>query len=154
MGCLRVLLADDAPEIVAAVTELLQRDFEVIGSAQNGAQAIDAVSTLNPDLVVLDISMPVFNGMQVALRLRQMGCTAKIIFLTIHQDQDYIEAAFSAGAEGYVFKSRIGTDLVPAIKGVLRGYKFTSSFSPSCLTTVQRGLQEPETFLVTVPEPE
>jgi DNA-binding NarL/FixJ family response regulator len=98
--------------------------------------------------------MPVLNGMQVALRLQEMGCTAKIIFLTIHQDQDYIEAAFSAGAAGYVFKSRIATDLIPAIKGVLRGYKFTSSFSSSSSRTVRRGLHEPETFLVTVPEPE
>lgn len=154
MGCPRILLADDAPEIVAAVTELLQRDFDIVGSVQNGAQTIDAASTLNPDLVVLDISMPVLNGMQVALRLREMGCTAKIIFLTIHHDRDYIEAAFSAGAQGYVFKSRIATDLVPAIKGVLRGYKFTSSFSPSSPKDVRRGLHEPETFLVTVPEPE
>lgn len=154
MGCPRIVLADDAPEILAAVSELLQRDFDVVGWAQNGAQILAAVTALNPDLVVLDISMPVLNGIQAASRLKEMGCTAKIVFLTIHQDQDYMEAAFSAGAEGYVFKSRIATDLVPAIKGVLRGYKFTSSFSPSSPRTVRTGLHEPETFLVTVPEPE
>jgi len=124
MGFSRILLADDAPEILAAVTELLQHDFDIVGSAPNGAQAIEAVATLSPDLVVLDISMPVLNGLQVALRLREMGCTAKIIFLTVHQDQDYVEAAFSAGAKGYVFKSRMNTDLRTAINTVHVGKIF------------------------------
>jgi|SRR5215471_14002582 len=154
MGGTRVLLADDAPEILARVTELLQSDFDVIGSAQNGAQAMDAAAKLNPDLVVLDISMPILNGIQVASRLRQAGCRAKVIFLTVHDDQDYVEAAFSVGAQGYVLKPRLATDLIPAIKWVLQGHRYTSPLAHASAMRGGGGLSEPTTLLVAVPESE
>jgi len=112
------------------VTQLLQDDFDVVGSAQNGQEAIEAAETLDPDLLVLDISMPILNGIQVASRLRDSGCRAKVIFLTVHEDRDYVEAAFSAGGLGYVLKSRVATDLIPAAQEALRGYEFTSLFQP------------------------
>jgi DNA-binding NarL/FixJ family response regulator len=122
----RLLLADDLPEIRERVAKLLRSHFDVVAIAQNGQQAIEAASTFNPDLVVLDISMPILSGIQVVSRLRDLGCKAKIIFLTIHEDADYIEAAFSVGASGYVFKSRVATDLIHAVHTVLQGHEFTS----------------------------
>lgn len=131
MASPRVLLADDMPEMVESVTQLLRRDFDVVGYAENGEEAIEAIAHLNPDLLVLDISMPVLNGIQVASLLRESGSSVKLIFLTVNEDPDYIEAAFSVGASGYVFKSRVATDLIPAVEGVLRGRKFTSPRSRS-----------------------
>ena len=84
------------------------------------------LAILNPDLLVLDISMPILNGIQVATRLRELGSKAKVVFVTVHEDQDYIQAAFSAGASGYVFKSRMASDLIPAVQGAMQGQKFTS----------------------------
>jgi DNA-binding NarL/FixJ family response regulator len=126
MASPRVLLADDLAEIRERVAELLRPDFNIVASTQNGQQAIEAATTLHPDLLVLDISMPILNGIQVASRLRDSGSSARIIFLTVHDDPDYIEAAFSAGASGYVFKSHVTTDLVPAVRDALQGHKFIS----------------------------
>lgn len=131
MGCPRVVLADDLPEMLRRVTQLLQDDFDVVGSAQNGQEAMEAAETLHPDLLVLDISMPILNGIQVASRLRDSGCRARIIFLTVHEGRDYVEAAFSVGALGYVLKSRVATDLKLAAQEVLLGHKFTSLFQPA-----------------------
>lgn len=126
MGCPRVFLADDLQDIGERVKELLKKDFDIVGSAQNGQEAIQAATVLNPDLLVLDISMPGLDGIQVASRLRESGCKSKVVFLTMHEDRDYVEAAFSVGALGYVVKSRIASDLIPALQSALRGQKFTS----------------------------
>ena len=125
MGRLRLLIADNLREVRERVTELLGSDFDIV-AAQNGQQAVEEASTFNPDLLVLDISMPILNGIQVASRLHDLGSRAKIIFLTVHEDADYIEAAFSVGASAYVFKSRLITDLIPAVHGALKGQKFIS----------------------------
>ena len=128
MESLRVLLADDLPEMLETVTQLLRDDFEIVGYAQDGEEAIKAATAYNPDLLVLDIEMPFRNGIQVASHLRDSGCRAKVIFLTAHGDLDYIEAAWSIGALGYVLKSCIATDLLPAVQEVLQGRRFISSF--------------------------
>jgi DNA-binding NarL/FixJ family response regulator len=120
------VLADDMPEVRERLTRLLQPDFDIVATAQNGYQAIEAASTFRPDLLVLDISMPILSGIQVASRLGEMGCKAKIIFLTVHEDPDFIEAAFSVGASGYVFKSNVATDLVAAVRDAFQGHKFIS----------------------------
>jgi len=124
----RVLVADDQPEIRERIANLLRPDFDVIAFAADGQQAIDSALQINPDIVLLDISMPFFNGLQVASHLQDQGSAAKIIFITVHRDPDVIEAAFLAGAVGYVLKSRIGRELIPAIQEALAGRKFTSSF--------------------------
>src|SRR5262249_37847411 len=126
--CPRVLLADDLPEVHEKLIQLLWRDFDIVGSAYDGEKAIEAAKTLNPDLLILDISMPLLNGIQVAAQLRETDCKAKLIFLTVHEDQDYVDAAFSMGALGYVLKPRFTTDLIPAIREALQGRRFTSEF--------------------------
>jgi len=129
----RILVADDQPEIRERIANLLRPDFDVIAFAADGQQAIDAALQINPDIVLLDISMPVFNGLQVASHLQDQGSAAKIIFITVQIDPDVVEAAFLAGAVGYVFKSRIGKELIPAILEALAGRKFTSSFQRSAV---------------------
>ena len=126
--CLRVLVADDLPEILEYVGELLRDHYEVIGSVANGQQALRATLTLNPDILVLDISMPVLNGFEVARSLQESNCRAKIVFFTMHEDHDYLDAAFSCGASGYVLKSRASTDLLPALEAALQHRIFTSPF--------------------------
>jgi len=128
MASPRILLVDDAPEMLATIKRLLRHDFDVVGSAHNGEEALEAVATLDPDLVTLDVSMPLLNGIQVASRLRERRSRTKVVFVTVHEDPDYVEGAFSAGARAYVLKSRIATDLVPAVQEVLQGRVFTSSF--------------------------
>jgi len=122
-----VVLADDNQQMIAMVRRTLGEEFEIVGTADDGKEAIDAVLRLNPDVVVMDISMPALDGFQAAKRLRAAGSQAKIIFLTVYEGQDYIDAALCAGASGYVNKSRLATDLIPAIRDGMLGRTFISS---------------------------
>ena len=126
MGSARILLADDHKAILETATRLLAADFNVVGAVENGERALEAAASLDPDVVVLDISMPVVNGFEAASRLKKSGSRAKVIFLTALTDQEFVNAAFSAGALGYVLKPRVGADLVPAIQTVLEGRAFAS----------------------------
>jgi DNA-binding NarL/FixJ family response regulator len=123
----RILLADDEPAMIRAVTQLLDGKFEIVAAVDNGQSLIEDASRLDPDLLVLDISMPVMNGIEAARHLKKLGSRAKVIFLTVHEDRDFIEAAFSAGALGYVLKPCLATDLLPAIREALQGHTFVSS---------------------------
>lgn len=122
----RIVVAEDNPEMQSRIEGLLGVEFDVVGSAADGQQAVNAVLELNPDVLLTDISMPVLNGIQVASRLRALGSCTKVIFVTVHDDDDYRETAFTMGALGYVLKARIDTDLVPAVHGALQGEKFSS----------------------------
>ncbi|RZU39909.1 response regulator receiver domain-containing protein [Edaphobacter modestus] len=122
----RVVLADDHQSMIAKVRETFGEEFEIIGTAENGDRAIDFVLTLDADVLVIDISMPGLNGLQAAKRLQKVNCRTKIVFLTIHEDPDFVAAAFAAGASAYVIKSRINTDLVPAIREAMLGKTFVS----------------------------
>jgi DNA-binding NarL/FixJ family response regulator len=122
----RILLADDHKAMRERVVHLLEDEFEILGAFEDGLAMVDAAERLKPDLCLLDISMPFLNGIEVANELRQDGSTAKIIFLTIHEDPDFVQAALNTGASGYVVKSRIASDLVAAVRQVLAGHKFVS----------------------------
>jgi DNA-binding NarL/FixJ family response regulator len=124
---IRVVLADDHREVIAKIRLVLGDEFDIIEAAENGHQAVSAVLALNPDVFVTDISMPVLNGLQAARRIQKTNSRVKIIFLTIHEDRDFIAAAFSAGATGYVTKRRLSTDLVFAIQEALKGHTFVSN---------------------------
>jgi len=125
----RILLADDHLAIRAVVTRMLEKEYEIVESVRDGQALLDAASKLNPDLCVVDISMPIIDGIQAAAELKASGSTSKIIVLTVHEDDDFVRAAFDNGASGYVVKARIATDLVVAVKEVLAGRTFVSSFS-------------------------
>jgi DNA-binding NarL/FixJ family response regulator len=124
---IRVVLADDHREVIAKVRGVLGDDYEVVETAENGHQAVTAVLALDPDIFVTDISMPLLNGLQAARSIQKINSRVKIIFLTIHEDRDFIAAAFSAGATGYVTKRRLSTDLVFAIQEAMKGHTFVSN---------------------------
>lgn len=124
---IRVVLADDHREVIATIRGILGDEFDVIEAAENGRQAVTAVVALDPDVFVTDISMPLLNGLQAARSIQKTNPRVKIIFLTIHEDRDFIAAAFSAGATGYVTKRRLSTDLVLAIQEALKGRAFVSN---------------------------
>jgi DNA-binding NarL/FixJ family response regulator len=126
MTKVRVVLADDHQAVLARVRRTLAGEFEVVATAEDGNQAVAAVLALDPDVLVTDISMPLLDGLQVAKRLQAAHCRTKILFLTIHEDQDFVTAALEAGASGYVTKPRLSADLVPAIREALSGHFFVS----------------------------
>ena len=122
----RVLLADDHEEFLAAVVRHLEPHFEIVRTVGNGRTLLDAAARLAPDVIVLDISMPVMNGVEAARRLRAAGTSAKIVFLTVHADPDYVRAGLGTGALGYVLKSELGSELLPCIREALAGRSFVS----------------------------
>lgn len=126
MGKIRILLADDHQAVLERVCELLGEEFDIVGTVNNGRDAVVAAFRLNPDVLVIDISMPILNGLQAAQQLHTAKQQTKIIFLTVHADPRFVQAALSAGATGYVTKSDVATDLVPAISEALAGRKYVS----------------------------
>ena len=126
MATIRVLLVDDNGEMLTDLRDELSAEFEIAGTADNGEEAIREVLRLDPDVIVLDVTMPVMNGLQVASSLRDMHRRTKILFLTIHEEPEYISAAFSVGACGYVTKRRLASDLALAIRAVSVGRNFLS----------------------------
>jgi DNA-binding NarL/FixJ family response regulator len=126
MGRARVLLADDNQEILKTVAQLLASRFDVVGRLTNGESLLKAAHSLRPDVVVLDISMPVINGIEAVAHLKAEGFKPKVVFLTIHDDADFVNACFAAGANGYVLKPRLVTDLIRAIDEALDGRSFVS----------------------------
>jgi DNA-binding NarL/FixJ family response regulator len=130
VGKIRVVLADDHQLMIARVRQTLGEEFEVVGAVEDGKQAVNAVLTLNPDALVIDISMPILNGLQAAKQLQTANCRTKIIFLSIYDGPDFLDAAFSAGASGYVNKARLSTDLIPAIYEAMLGQIFVSGSLP------------------------
>ena len=122
----RVLLADDNARFIELVCELLRRDFQIVGTARDGATALAASISLQPDLVVSDISMPAMNGLELTARLQAVGHCARIVIATIHEDADLVQAARASGALGYVLKSRVNTDLPAALRLALLGQPFVS----------------------------
>ena len=128
MSRLRIVIADDHLRMLEKVTQLLGPEFDVVGTVSDGQALLSAVAELQPDVVILDITMPGINGIEAARQLRQAGSPAKIIFLTIHEDPDFLAEALSTSALGYVVKSRLATDLIPAIHEALANRSFVSAF--------------------------
>jgi DNA-binding NarL/FixJ family response regulator len=122
----RILLADDHGPIIERVTSLLRANFDVVGSVDNGRDLVSEAARLRPDLIVLDISMPGLTGIEAAQELRESGSTAKLIFLTVHERVEFLRACLAEGALGYVVKSRLAVDLLPAIHEALAGRRFIS----------------------------
>lgn len=122
----KLVLAEDHPAMRAKVASLLQRDFDVIAIVASGPAAVEATNKLVPDVLILDVSMPILNGPEVARRLKAQGCIAKIVFLSVSRDIDQITACFAAGGDAYVFKTQMGTELIHAIAEVLAGRTYVS----------------------------
>lgn len=121
---LRILIADDNPAMLDTVQDVLQNEFDVVAALERPSAVLTSVPQLSPDVVVLDISMGEMNGFEVTRILKSDCCASKIIFLTVHEELEFIRAALEAGASGYVFKSRMNTDLRKAINTVHCGNVF------------------------------
>jgi DNA-binding NarL/FixJ family response regulator len=116
----RILIVDDQNLVRKTVRSLLRgHAIEICGEAKDGKEAIDKVKQLKPDLVLLDINMPVLNGVQAAYEIRRVAPSTKIIFFTIHDSPETISAARLIGVDGFVSKAAAGTALIPAVKRIL-----------------------------------
>ena len=122
----RLLLADDNPAMLNHVSGFLANDFHIVAAVTDGDAALRNYDASSPDLLVLDISMGKIGGLEVARRLRKRGCQTPIVFLTVHREADFVNAALGAGGKAYVVKSHLTHDLIPAIKAALSGEMFVS----------------------------
>jgi DNA-binding NarL/FixJ family response regulator len=123
----RVLLVDDNQAMLNRVATVLTPDCEIVAAVNDGPAAIRAVDALHPEVIVLDISMPGMTGLEVASRLRAEGSKAAVVFLTVHDDEEFVLAARAVGGVGYVVKRRLGADLLLAVKEAHAGRSFTSA---------------------------
>jgi DNA-binding NarL/FixJ family response regulator len=124
--------------ICEAVASLLRTNYKIVASVEDGQALIEAAMRMKPDIIVTDISMPALDGIKAASILRDSGSKSRIIFLTIHQDLDFIKACFAAGALGYVTKPRMSTDLLSAVEEALVGHRFVSPIGFSVANFAQR----------------
>ena len=124
----RILLVEDHRLVREAVRDALSReaDFEVIGEVGSSQDAIARAQTLDPDVIVLDIGLPDFNGIELTHRLRQAGCTARIVALSAYAEKHFVTEMLRAGAAAYVSKNAAGTELFQAIRAVERGQNYVS----------------------------
>ena len=127
----RVLLADDHHEFLEAEISLLRPHFELVGTASDGVSLISEAERLHPDVVVVDITMPVMNGIDAVHQLVESGATTKFVFLTINTGEEFVRACQQAGARGYVWKARMKAHLVPAIYAALKDLSYISPLTSS-----------------------
>ncbi len=122
----RILLADDHTLFVEALHNVLEPEFKLVGEVGDGRALLEAAPRLQPDVILLDLSMPLLNGIDAAYQLRRLLPDAKLLFLSMHGDATYVTEAFRAGAAGYVLKRSTATELLQAIRAVLRGQLYVS----------------------------
>ncbi len=124
---MRVLLADDHRGLLEIIQSLLKIEVEIVGCVGDGESLFDAAMELDPDIIVTDISMPRLSGLEAVDRLRESGCSSKVVFLTAHSDPDFVAAALRTGAFGYVLKTVVVKELLYAIREASEGRVFVSS---------------------------
>lgn len=110
--------------MLETLVDMLGVDFAIVGTLSNGASVLTVGSGLEPDVILLDVSLGDMTGFEVAERLHSRGCCAKIVFLSVHENVEFVRAAFDIGASGYVFKSQLGRDLANAIRTASEGGHF------------------------------
>jgi DNA-binding NarL/FixJ family response regulator len=120
MPTIKLLLVDDNPAILDKLADMLAHYFVVVGRARSGAEVPSQATNLCPDIVILDLSLGDMNGFEVAITLGAMGCPAKVIFFSLHEERALVRRAFEVGAAGYVYKSR-SLDIISAIHLVAAG---------------------------------
>lgn len=132
---IRILLADDHAILRDGIRALLsdETDLNVVGEAENGRQAVEQARALRPDIVIMDIGMPLLSGLEATTQIRRDVPEARVLILTMHQNEEYLARVLAAGASGYVLKDVAGRELVSAIRQVAGGEAF---FSPSMTKTL------------------
>jgi DNA-binding NarL/FixJ family response regulator len=122
----RVMVADDHRIVAEGLRSLLEKNYDVIGVVHDGRQLLAEASRLKPDVIVLDIAMPLLNGLDAGARLKSSLPTAKLVFLTMKDDANLAAAALSLGAVGYVLKHTAASELVKAVSKVLQGRSYVT----------------------------
>jgi len=122
----RVLLADDHKIVIEGLRSLLEDEFEILGHVEDGRALVEQTSTLHPDVIVADISMPLLNGIEAARQIKKIDENIKIVFLTMHQDATYAANAFEAGASGFVLKHSASSELIRAIHEAIKGRTYVT----------------------------
>jgi len=117
----RILLADDHPMTLDGIRSVLEHHHELVGAVTDGRALVEAALRLKPDLIILDITMPLLNGIDAAIQIRKSLPTVKLLFITMHVNPAYLEAALSAGGAGYVLKSAAREELLDAVQTVMKG---------------------------------
>ena len=123
---MRVLLADDQPPMLAQVARVLGGRYDIVGTVGDGLSLLESAVRLDPDVIVSDITMPGIDGFGAARSLKRAGCRSRLVFLTVHEDPDFVREALSLGGDAYVVKSRLVSDLSSAIQEALAGRTFVS----------------------------
>jgi DNA-binding NarL/FixJ family response regulator len=123
-----ILLADDHPPLVEAALAILKPRYDIVGVATDGAMLVSEALRLCPEVIVSDITLPLFSGIEAIHRLRFSNSQAKVVFLTVHAEDGFLKACMAEGALGYVLKSRMKTQLIPAIEAALQGQTYVSPF--------------------------
>jgi len=136
----RVLLADDHKIMIEGLKDLLKGEFEIVGSVEDGRALVEQASTLYPDVIVADISMPQLNGIEAARQIKKTDNNIKIVFLTMHPDATYAANAFEAGASGFVLKHSASSELIRAIHEAIKGRTYvTPLIAGDLIRTYQKG---------------
>jgi DNA-binding NarL/FixJ family response regulator len=130
----RVMLADDHSILVEAFRKLLEPQFEIVGTVSDGIALLEAAPQLKPDVIIVDIAMPLLNGLEAALRLKKQMPAVKMIFLTMNEDPDLAVEAMGSGASGYLLKSSAASELIRAIHLSLKGKTYVTPL-------IARGMQ-------------
>jgi DNA-binding NarL/FixJ family response regulator len=138
----RVLLADDHALLLGALENLLSAECDVVGQASDGRALLAAAETLKPDVIVLDISMPVLNGLEAGRQIKRFLRSVKLVFVTMNEDPDLAAEAFRAGASGYLLKRSAAAELLTAIKQVMQGRSYITPLMTESL--VEALMQPPE----------
>ena len=122
----RVLLADDHVLVAEGIQKLLEPEFELVGSVADGRSLVNAASKLQPDIAVIDISLPLLNGLDASRHIKKANPRIKIIILTMHSESNFVTEAFRIGVSGYVLKQTVASELVQAIREVIKGRTYVS----------------------------
>ena len=138
----RVLMADDHSLILAGLRKLVEGECDIVGMVEDGRALVEEARKLRPDLILLDISMPLLNGLEAARQLHALVPETKLIFLTMHASPTYATEAFQAGASGYLLKRSAASELSLAIKSVLQGQHY---LTPSLTKDVLESVLKPST---------
>jgi two-component system, NarL family, response regulator NreC len=142
----RILLADDHSVVRQGFRLILssQSDFEVIGEAANGREAVDLAGSLQPDIIVMDVSMPELNGIEATRRLGEVSPKTRVLALSMHKDSVYVREILRAGARGYLLKDSIDSDLIAAVRAVANGDGYLSpAVSDAVLSDYRKHVTDP-----------
>jgi DNA-binding NarL/FixJ family response regulator len=145
MGRPRVLLADDHALLLGAFAKLLAEECEIVGQVSDGRALVAAAETLQPDVIVLDISMPLLNGLEAGRQIKQRSRNVKLVFLTMNEDADLAAEAFRAGASAYLLKRSAAPELAAAIREVVQGRSYVTPLATEGLVGSLQRVNESQT---------